>query len=238
MMNAHQERFATSSSLLQEMPVTSRPREKLLESGARALPDAELLAILIRTGARGRSAIDLARELLGLHDNSLAAVARLSVHELMAVKGLGRTKAVTIAAALELGRRRAAEPAMRRAQVSSSTDAYDLLHPSMRDLTQEAFRIILLDRRSKVIGVEEIHVGGMAAMVVDPKIIFRKALERKASAVILAHNHPSGSPAPSMEDIRLTEKVRAAGQLLDIQVLDHIIIGDGVYFSFADEGKM
>lgn len=216
----------------------SRPREKLLEAGARALSDAELIAILIRTGARGRSAIDLARELLGLHDNSLAAVSRLSVHELMTVKGLGRTKAVTIAAALELGRRRAAEPALRRAQVSSSTDAYDLLHPSMRDLTQEAFRIILLDRRSKVIALEEIHIGGMAAMVVDPKIIFRKALERKASALILAHNHPSGSPTPSMEDIRLTEKVRAAGQLLDIQVLDHLIIGDGVYFSFADEGKL
>jgi len=216
----------------------SRPRERLIEGGPRSLPDAELLSILVRTGSRGRSAIDLARDLLDRHDNSLAAVARLSVHELMEIKGMGRTKAVTIAAAMELGRRRATEPALRRAQVTASRDAYELLHPSMRDLTQEAFRILLLDRRSRLIAIEEIHLGGMAAMVVDPKIIFRKALERKASALIIAHNHPSGSPAPSTEDIRLTEKVLAAGRLLDLQVLDHLVIGDGVYYSFADEGKM
>jgi DNA repair protein RadC len=215
-----------------------QPREKLMHMGTRSLSEAELLAILLRSGTRSKSALDMARELLQRYDNSLAAVAKLSVHELMQVKGIGDVKAVTIAAALELGRRRVTENAMQKTQITTSTDAYDLLYPRMRDLTQEAFWIILLDRRSKVISLEEIHIGGMAAMVVDAKIIFQRALERKACSIILSHNHPSGSPSPSMEDIRLTEKIKAAGNFIDIKVLDHIIIGEGAYYSFADEGKL
>lgn len=206
--------------------------------GSKSLSEAELLAILMRTGARNRSALDVAMELLTKHDNSLAALAKLSVHELIQVKGIGEAKAVAITAALELGRRRVTENALQKEQIASSLDAYDLLHSRMRDLTQEAFWIILLDRRSKVISTEEIHVGGMSAMVVDPKIIFQKALERKACSVILSHNHPSGAPSPSIEDIRLTEKIKSAGSFMDIKVLDHIIIGEGAYYSFADEGKM
>lgn len=209
-----------------------------MHMGTRSLSEAELLAILLRSGTRSKSALDMARELLQRYDNSLAAVAKLSVHELMQVKGIGDVKAVTIAAALELGRRRVTENAMQKTQITTSTDAYDLLYPRMRDLTQEAFWIILLDRRSKVISLEEIHIGGMAAMVVDAKIIFQRALERKACSIILSHNHPSGSPSPSMEDIRLTEKIKAAGNFIDIKVLDHIIIGEGAYYSFADEGKL
>lgn len=215
-----------------------QPREKLIHMGTRSLSEAELLAILLRSGTRSKSALDMARELLQRYDNSLAAVAKLSVHELMKVKGIGDVKAVTIAAALELGRRRVTENAMQKTQITTSTDAYDLLYPRMRDLTQEAFWIILLDRRSKVISLEEIHIGGMAAMVVDAKIIFQRALERKACSIILSHNHPSGSPSPSIEDIRLTEKIKAAGNFIDIKVLDHIIIGEGAYYSFADEGKL
>lgn len=215
-----------------------QPREKLIHMGSRSLSDAELLAILLRAGTRNRSALDISRELLHEHGNSLATLAKLSVHELMNIKGIGQTKAVSIAAALELGRRRATENAVQKNQVTTSSDAYDMLMPKMRDLTQEAFWIILLDRRSHVIALEEIHRGGMAAMIVDPKIIFQRALERKACAIILSHNHPSGSVSPSMEDIRLTEKIKAAGQLMEIRILDHIIIGEGTYYSFADEGKI
>ena len=157
-----------------------QPREKLIQMGSKSLSEAELIAILMRAGTRNKSALDVAKELLTQNDNSLAALAKLSVHELMKIKGIGEAKAVSIAAALELGRRRVTENAMQKGQITSSLDAYDLLHPRMRDLTQEAFWIILLDRRSKVISIEEIHVGGMSAMVVDPKVIFQRALERKA----------------------------------------------------------
>lgn len=215
-----------------------QPREKLLHQGSRSLSEAELIAILMRAGTRNRSAVDIAKELMLTYDNSLATLAKLSVHDLMKIKGIGEAKAVSIAAALELGRRRVTETAVRKGQITSSLDAYEILHPRMRDLMQESFWIILLDRRSQVISVEEIHVGGMASMVVDAKVIFQKALERRACSVILSHNHPSGLPSPSQEDIRLTEKLKATGQFIDIQVLDHIIIGDGCYFSFADEGKL
>ena len=192
----------------------------------------------MRVGTRNRSAVDIAKELMSKYNHSLSALAKLNVHELMTIKGIGEAKAISIAAALELGRRRSTEEPLQKNQVSSSGDAYDLLQAQMRDLTCEAFWIILLDRRSKIIAIEEIHIGGMSAMVVDPKVIFQRALERKASAVILAHNHPSGSPNPSLEDTRLTEKVKLAGTYIDIKVLDHIIIGEGSYYSFADDGKI
>ena len=223
---------------IKQWSATDQPREKLLHLGAKTLSEAELIAILMRAGTRNRSAVDVAKDLMSQHENSIAALAKLTVHELMKIKGIGTAKAVSIAAALELGRRRATETAQQKNQISSSVDVYELIHSRMRDLTREEFWIILLDRRSKVIAVEEIHIGGMSAMVVDPKIIFQKALERKASSVILSHNHPSGSPSPSMEDIRLTEKVKLAGSYIDIRVLDHIIIGEGSYYSFADEGKI
>jgi DNA repair protein RadC len=190
-----------------------QPREKLILMGSKSLSEAELLAILMRIGTRNKSALDVAKELLTQNDNSIAALAKLSVHELMKIKGIGEAKAVSIAAALELGRRRVTENAMQKGQITSSLDAYDLLHSRMRDLTQEAFWIILLDRRSKVISIEEIHVGGMSAMVVDPKVIFQRALERRACSVILSHNHPSGAPSPSIEDIRLTEKIKSGAIL-------------------------
>lgn len=223
---------------IKQWSAADQPREKLLHLGAKSLSEAELLAILMRVGTRNKSAVDVAKELLGKHDNSLGHLAKLNVHELMKVKGIGEAKAVSIAAAMELGRRRVTESPLQKSQITSSLDAYDLIHARMRDLTCEAFWILLLDRRSKVIAIEEIHVGGMSAMVVDPKVIFQKALERKASSIILAHNHPSGAPSPSMEDMRLTEKVKLAGTYIDIKVLDHVIIGEGSYYSFADEGKI
>lgn len=218
--------------------VADQPREKLLHQGARSLSEAELLAIIMREGMRNRSALDVARDLLNSNENSLAALARLTVHDLKKTKGIGEAKAIMIAAALELGRRRVTEQALQRDQITSSHDAYELLYPHMRDLMQEAFWIILLDRRSRVLAVEEVHRGGMSAMVVDPKVVFQRALERKACSVIISHNHPSGAPAPSIEDIRLTEKIKTAGSFIEIKVLDHVIIGDGCYYSFADEGKI
>jgi DNA repair protein RadC len=223
---------------IKQWSAADQPREKLLQQGSRSLSEAELLAILMRIGTRNRSALDVAKELLAFYDNSLTVLAKVSVHDLMKIKGIGEAKAVSIAAALELGRRRVTENALQKGQITSSVDAYDLLHSRMRDMTQESFWIILLDRRSRVISIEEIHVGGMSAMVVDPKVIFQRALARKACSVNLSHNHPSGAPTPSTEDIRLTEKIKSAGNFMDIKVLDHVIIGEGAYYSFADEGKM
>jgi DNA repair protein RadC len=223
---------------IKHWPVSDQPREKLLHRGPASLSETELIAILMRVGTRNRSALDVAKDLLAQYEYSLATLAKLSVHDLMKIKGIGEAKAVAIAAALELGRRRISEAVQHKRQITSSQDAYELLYPRLRDLSQEMFLVILLDRRAKVISVEEVHIGGMAAMVVDPKVVFQRALERKASSIILSHNHPSGLPSPSQEDIRLTEKMKAAGNFLDISVLDHVIIGEGTYFSFADEGKM
>lgn len=179
-----------------------------------------------------------AKELLHKTDYTLGAIARLPLTEIQAIKGIGKNKAAAIIAAIELGRRRQTEMAKHKESITSSLDIYNLVHPQLRDLTQEVFVIVLLDRRSRVIKIEQIHVGGMSAMVVDPKVIFQTALQYKASSLILIHNHPSGASSPSMEDMRLTEKVKLAGGYIDIKVLDHVIIGDGAYYSFADEGKI
>lgn len=210
---------------------TNEVHEAFAKYGAKSLSDIQLLTLfgIPETAAR---------QLLQDTGNSLAALAKRTTIEIAAIKGIGEKKAAAIIAALEMGRRRQIEQPMQKGHIVTSIDCYDMVHPQMRDLTQEVFWIFLLDRRSKVIKIEEIHKGGMSSMVVDPKIIFQKALEYKASSLILCHNHPSGSPSPSMEDIRLTEKVKLAGTYIDIKVLDHIIIGDGSYYSFADEGKM
>lgn len=179
-----------------------------------------------------------AKQLMGIADNVLGNIAKMSVNDISGIKGIGTNKAAAIIAAIELGRRRQVEDRPIKKHISSSADIYSMVHANMRDLIQEEFWIILLDRRSYMLKTLTIHVGGMAAMVVDPKIIFQKALEYKASSVILIHNHPSGGSTPSNEDIRLTEKVKQAGIFLDIKVLDHVIIGEGNYYSFADEGKI
>lgn len=205
--------------------------EAIAQYGAKSVSDWQLFTAI---GVPERSA----RELMSVANNAIGEIARMSVQEISKVKGIGRAKATAIVAALEVGRRRQVEAAPSKEMIMQSSCIYNLIHPHMRDLNHEEFWIILLDRRSKVIKVEHLHVGGMASMVVDPKIIFQRALQYKACSVILAHNHPSGAPSPSMEDIRLTEKVKLAGTFIDIKVLDHVIIGDGCYYSFADEGKI
>ena len=215
-----------------------RPREKLLVLGAAALSDSELLAILIRNGTRHKTALDLGREMLGLGKNNLGALGRLSVRELMKIKGIGEAKAIAIAAALELGRRRQSSVPLDKILVQSSADVAGFLQAKLQDEQREVFAVLFLNRANKVNHFEIFSEGGITGTVADPRVILKKALEESAVNLILCHNHPSGSLKPSRADEQLTTKIRDAAKLLDIQVLDHIIVSERGYFSFADEGLM
>jgi len=216
-----------------------RPREKLLKQGRHTLTDSELLAILIRTGAKNETAVDVAKNILAQCNNDLAELSKLSVSDLMKKsKGMGEVKAITIVAALELGRRRREADGLKRKSITTSKDAFEILHPHLADLVHEEFFVLMLNRANDVIKKHEISKGGVAGTVVDPKLIFTAALEHRASNIILCHNHPSGHPNPSPEDIKLTKKLSEAGKMMEINVLDHIIIAGNLYYSFADEGLM
>ncbi len=215
-----------------------RPRERMLALGPKALSDAELVAILLRSGQASESALDLAKRVLHTAGNDLHRLAALSPSDLMRLKGVGEAKALAVLAALELGaRRRALEPA-ERPLVGSAAVVHELMRPHLEDLQHEEFWLLLLDRGLRLIDKCRISQGGMHGTVADPKMIFRIALERKASVIILSHNHPSGQLRPSEEDIRLTRKLREAGALLDVQVSDHVIVALGGYYSFAESGAM
>jgi DNA repair protein RadC len=215
-----------------------RPREKLMLKGKGQLSKAELIAILIGSGNSKESAVQLAQSILNHVQNNLAELSRVSVAELMQFKGIGEAKAVSIVAGLELGKRRLAEDVLEKKKVKSSEDAFHLMFPDLSDKQYEEFWILLLDRANQVIRKVNISEGGMAGTVADPKKIYKMALDFKASSLILAHNHPSNNLKPSQNDIDLTKKLRSAGKLLDIEVLDHLIIGHDGYYSFADEGLM
>lgn len=215
-----------------------RPREKLLSAGRRALSDAELIAILIGSGNRQETAVELSKRILYSLDNELEKLGKLSVNELCRFKGIGEAKAISIIAALELGRRRKESDTKEVIKIGSSREIFDLMHRYFADLDHEEFWIILLNRANKVLSRHLISKGGQAGTVADPKIIFRIALEHHAASVILAHNHPSGNLKPSQADISLTQKLCSAGQMLDISVLDHLIFTDSAYFSLADQGMM
>lgn len=215
-----------------------RPREKLLTQGADSLSDSELLAILIRNGTRQKTALDLGREILGLSKNNLVALGRLSVRELMKIKGIGEAKAIAVAAALELGRRRQSVLPLDKILVQSSGDVAGFLQAKLQDEQREVFAVLFLNRANKVNHFEIISEGGITGTVADPRVILKRALEESAVNLILCHNHPSGSLKPSRADEQLTSKIRDAARLLDIQVLDHIIVSERGYFSFADEGLL
>lgn len=215
-----------------------RPREKLLLKGRQVLSDAELIAILIGSGSKNETAVELSKKILAAHGNNLNELAKLTVPELMKFKGIGKAKAISIVAALELGRRRKESWAEKKQKVMSSKDIFELMLPSFQDLPHEEFHIILLNRMNHVIRSEKISSGGIATTVVDPKLIFKKAVEHLASSIILCHNHPSGNLKPSDEDIKITLKIKEAGTNLEISVLDHLIICNNGYFSFADEGMI
>jgi DNA repair protein RadC len=213
-----------------------RPREKLLLKGKSALSDAELIAILLGTGTTTSSAVELAKKLLQSSNNDLHALATQTVKELTKIKGIGEAKAITIVAAMELGRRRKDLDVLDKPKITGSRDVYELMKSELLDIPHEEFWIILLNRANRVIKKVQISQGGVAGTVADPKIIFKVALEELCSGIILAHNHPSGNLTASQADIELTKKLKAGAKLLEMQVLDHIIIGAQKYFSFADEG--
>jgi DNA repair protein RadC len=213
-----------------------RPREKLLIKGPKSLSDAELITIFIRTGTRDQNALEIARVILNNAGNDLNALADLSILQLTKIRGVGKAKAITIAAALELGRRRKESSASGKKKLTTSRDAYDYLYPLLADQKQEIFYLILLARNHQPIRYREISRGGVSATVIDPKVVFNYALEELASSIIICHNHPSGNTQPSQQDIDLTRKIRDGARLLEIDLLDHIIFTNSSFYSFADEG--
>jgi len=215
-----------------------RPREKLIAKGRHALSDAELLAILLTSGNKNETAVQLAQRILNDNQNSIHQLAKLQITDLKKFKGIGEVKAVTIAAALEIGRRRTEKIVEEKQKIISSKQAYDILKSKLTDLPYEEFWVIFMNRRNSVIRTECISRGGISGTVVDVRLILKPAIEYLASGIILSHNHPSGNLKPSHEDILLTKKVKEAAKLIDVSLQDHIIIGDGSYMSMADEGLM
>jgi DNA repair protein RadC len=215
-----------------------RPREKLYQKGTSSLSDAELLAILIGSGTKKRSAVDLGRELLLMVNNNLNSLGKLSISDLTKIHGIGNARAVTIAAALELGRRRKLAEMPDVPQIKCSKDVFDLLSPMLSDLAHEEFWILFLNRSNKVINRMKLSQGGISGTVTDVRLVMKKAIENLASGIIVCHNHPSGNLNPSESDTRITQKIKEAGNIMDIQLLDHLIISEKEYYSFADNGLL
>ena len=215
-----------------------RPREKLLAQGKGVLSDAELIAILIASGSKNESAVDLSKRILQSVNNNLSELGKLNVKELCKFKGIGEAKALSIIAALELGRRRKETDLLKKDKILTSRSAFEILHPVLADLPHEEFWVILLTRSNSVIGKFNISKGGTTGTIADIKIIYKLAIENLACTLILCHNHPSGNLKPSSEDISLTKKLKETGIIIGIPVVDHLIIGENNYFSFADEGML
>ena len=218
--------------------IEDRPREKLLQKGARILSDAELIAILIGSGTHQLSAVDLARQLLQRSGNNLNNLGKLTVKDLMKFKGIGEAKAISVVAALELGKRRKQEEISSSQSIKSSKDVYEIFEPLVSDLPHEEFWILLLNRSNRIIDKSKVSQGGVAGTVIDTKLIMKSAIENLASSIILCHNHPSGNLNPSGSDIDITNKIKTAANCLDMKLLDHIIVADHSYYSFLDEGKL
>ncbi len=215
-----------------------QPREKLLQKGRSALSDAELIAILIGSGNRNESAVDLSKRILAFANNNLNELGKLSIKQLTKFKGIGEAKAITIAAAMELGRRRRIENALEKNKISSSVSAFELMQPIIGELPHEEFWIIYLNNSNKVIQTVQLSKGGITGTLVDIRLALKVALEVVATSIILAHNHPSGTLNPSEADKQLTQKLKTASESLDIKILDHLIITEKAYFSFADQGLL
>ena len=215
-----------------------RPREKMMLHGVSALSNAELLAILIGSGNTEESAVELMRKVLGDYRNNLNELGKVSIDELCRYKGIGPAKAITILAASELGKRRKEEKVEERTTIFSSKDVYECFYPLMCDLPTEECWVLLLNQASKIIDKVRISTGGLNATAVDVRCILREALLKRASAIALCHNHPSGSVRPSREDDRLTQQVNQASQCMNIRLVDHVILTDGAFYSYADEGRI
>lgn len=215
-----------------------RPREKLLQKGSAALSDAELIAILIGSGSKNESAVSLSQKILKSADNNLNKLGKFSVKDLCKHKGIGPAKAITIVSALELGRRRKVSDILEKTKITCSKDIYELFYPVLNDINHEEFWIVFLNSALKIIQKEKISSGGTNAVITDVKIIVKKALDNLCSSVVAVHNHPSGDVNPSKSDKLLTEKLKNALSFFDINLADHIIVGENSYFSFADEGVL
>jgi DNA repair protein RadC len=212
-----------------------QPREKLLYKGKATLSDAELVAILIGSGNRGESAVALCKRILASVDNNLSALSKLSIKQLMAFKGIGEAKAITIVAALELGLRKRSESALEKNKITSSASVFELMQPIIGELQHEEFWIMYLNKSNKVIQKSQLSKGGITGTLVDVRLVLKNALEVGATGLVLAHNHPSGTLKPSEADKQITNKLKIAAESLDIKILDHLIITEKAYFSFADE---
>jgi len=224
------------STSIKNWAADDRPREKLMKKGAAALSDSELLAILIGTGTKARSAVDLAKDILTAGKQNLNELGKLSLKEFQKVNGIGIAKAITIAAALELGRRRHASGFLDKPTVRSANDIAQYLRTNLKDHPYEVFAVVFLNRANKINHFEIVSKGGITGTVADPRLILKKALEADATALILCHNHPSGNLQPSRADEAITKKIKEAASYFDIRVVDHIIVSEEGYYSFADEG--
>jgi DNA repair protein RadC len=224
------------STSIKNWAIDDRPREKLIANGAAALSNSELLAILLNNGSKNKSAVELAREILKLGDDNLNELGKLSLNDFKQVKGIGQAKSIIIAAALELGRRRQASSALEKTVVRTSRDIAQYLQATLKDYNYEVFAVIFLNRANKINHFEIISKGGITGTVADPRIILKKALEEDATSIVLCHNHPSGNLHPSRADEELTKKIKDAASYFDIKIIDHIIVSEEGFYSFADEG--
>lgn len=223
---------------IKDLSEEDRPRERLLQNGVLALSNAELLAIILGSGNRQQSAVDLAQEMLKTSDNDLNKFARLSLSDLMQFKGVGEAKAIAVLATLELGRRRKISEISKTQSIKSSKDIFYILNEQLTDIDYEEFWVVLLSRGNKILKKYKLSQGGVSGTVIDVRLIIKEAILQLASGIILVHNHPSGNLKPSKEDLGLTKKIYDAAKYFDISVLDHLIIGGGSYYSFADEGDI
>jgi DNA repair protein RadC len=228
----------SSSFSIKNWSQDDQPREKLKERGKGSLSDAELVAILIGSGSAGESAVDLSKRILSRVDHKLNALGKLSIKELMAFKGIGQAKAITITAALELGRRRREEDASIVKKIASSREVYEIMQPILGDLPHEEFWILYLNNSNRIITKSQLSKGGITGTMVDVRLVLKKALEVGATALVLCHNHPSGTLKPSRADKDITEKLKSGASSVDIRVLDHLIITERAYFSFADDNLL
>lgn len=225
-------------SSIKNWSVEDRPREKILKQGIQNLSNSELMAVLIGSGTREMNAVELSRIVLASADNNLDELGKHSIESLVNIKGIGLAKAITLLAALELGSRRGRSYNPEKVAIKSSLTAYDLLHPILGDLEHEEFWLVILNRAHKVMGTKKISQGGLTGTVIDTRMILKHAIDKRATCIIVSHNHPSGNRNPSEADVSITKKLSKAAALMEITLLDHLIIADHTYFSFADEGLL
>jgi DNA repair protein RadC len=223
---------------IKDWSVEDRPREKLVNSGIQSLSNAELIALLLGSGTKALSAVDVARNILSSVNNNLHDLGKLQIDDLIQLKGIGTARSITILAAIELGSRRSNSYSEEKVSIKNSQTAFDLLYPIMGELEHEEFWIIILNRAHKVIKTIKISQGGLTGTVIDTRMILKHALDKKATSLIISHNHPSGNKNPSEADINITKKIKNAAAIMDINVLDHIIVAGKNYLSFADEGML